>query len=123
MLFRYSAITFNGHRIHYDKPYATEVEGYDGLVVHGPIQASLLYNLAIVSEGRIPTDFTYRGLAPAFADRPIAICRGTGSDAQSLLDRGRGRHDTHGSKDGVLRARGQEQTGRIIMRLQTRLRS
>lgn len=81
MLFRYSAITFNGHRIHYDAPYATGVEGYDGLVVHGPIQATLLYNLALASEGRVPGDFTYRGLAPAFADRPITVCRGTGSDA------------------------------------------
>jgi 3-methylfumaryl-CoA hydratase len=46
MLFRYSALTFNGHRIHYDSAYATEVEGYEGLVVHAPIQATLLLNFA-----------------------------------------------------------------------------
>ncbi|ECB6741087.1 protein dehydratase, partial [Salmonella enterica subsp. enterica serovar Panama] len=46
LLFRYSALTFNGHRIHYDYPYATGVEGYSGLVVHGPLQATLLLNLA-----------------------------------------------------------------------------
>jgi len=51
MLFRYSAITFNGHRIHYDEPYATTVEGYEGLVVHGPLQATLLLNLAAVIAG------------------------------------------------------------------------
>ena len=42
LLFRYSALTFNGHRIHYDAPYARGVEGYPGLIVHGPLQASLL---------------------------------------------------------------------------------
>ena len=45
MLFRYSALTFNGHRIHYDQPYATGVEGYPGLVVHGPLLATLLLDL------------------------------------------------------------------------------
>src|SRR5438445_249543 len=54
MLFRYSAITFNGHRIHYDAPYATTVEGYEGLVVHGPLQATLLLNLAAVIGGQVP---------------------------------------------------------------------
>ena len=46
LLFRYSALTFNAHRIHYDQPYATEAEAYPGLVVHGPLQATLLLNLA-----------------------------------------------------------------------------
>ena len=45
LLFRYSALTFNGHRIHYDRPYATEVEGYPGLIVHGPLIATLLLDL------------------------------------------------------------------------------
>jgi len=73
LLFRYSAITFNGHRIHYDLPYATGVEGYPGLVVHGPIQATLLYNLAAVRAGKPPKRFTYRGLSPAFANAPILV--------------------------------------------------
>ena len=45
MLFRYSALTFNGHRIHYDRSYVTEVEGYPGLIVHGPLIATLLLDL------------------------------------------------------------------------------
>ena len=45
LLFRYSALTFNGHRIHYDRKYVTEVEGYPGLIVHGPLIATLLIDL------------------------------------------------------------------------------
>ncbi|MEO1105664.1 MAG: MaoC family dehydratase N-terminal domain-containing protein, partial [Pseudomonadota bacterium] len=52
LLMRYSALTFNGHRIHYDHPYATGVEGYTGLVVHGPLQATLILNLAATALGR-----------------------------------------------------------------------
>lgn len=79
LLFRYSAITFNGHRIHYDLPYATEVEGYEGLVVHGPIQATLLLNLAAMSApSGLPRKFSYRGLSPAIAGRPLLIKRGDG---------------------------------------------
>ncbi|MDB2389688.1 MaoC family dehydratase N-terminal domain-containing protein [Alphaproteobacteria bacterium] len=64
MMFRYSALTFNGHRIHYDHPYATTVEGYDGLLVHGPMQATLLLNIAAAHKGRPPSTFSYRGVAP-----------------------------------------------------------
>lgn len=53
LLFRYSALTFNGHRIHYDHPYVTGTEGYAGLVVHGPVQATLLLNIAAVLAGRV----------------------------------------------------------------------
>lgn len=76
LLFRYSAITFNGHRIHYDLPYATEEEGYQGLVVHGPIQATLLYNLAATALGGVPQGFRYRGVAPAIAGRDITVNQG-----------------------------------------------
>jgi 3-methylfumaryl-CoA hydratase len=72
LLFRYSAITFNGHRIHYDLPYATEVEGYAGLVVHGPVQATLLYNLAAAEGGAAPARIDYRGLSPAIAGDVLA---------------------------------------------------
>lgn len=64
MLFRYSALTFNGHRIHYDPDYARGVEGYDGLVVHGPMQAVWMQNLAARILGRPARFFRYRGLAP-----------------------------------------------------------
>jgi len=73
LLFRYSALTFNGHRIHYDAPYATGVEGYDGLVVHGPLQATWLLNLATRLLGRLPTVFAYRGLSPLIVARPARV--------------------------------------------------
>ena len=64
LLFRYSALTFNAHRIHYDHVYATETEAYAGLVVHGPLQATLLLNLAAEALKSSPHRFSFRGLAP-----------------------------------------------------------
>ncbi|MEM6847290.1 MAG: protein dehydratase [Pseudomonadota bacterium] len=72
-LFRYSALTFNGHRIHYDEPYATGEEGYAGLVVHGPIQATLLLNVAAKALGRTPSQFAYRGHAPLFCGEDFSV--------------------------------------------------
>lgn len=67
LLFRYSALTFNGHRIHYDRDYVTGVEGYPGLVVHGPLQAALLVEFsARLHGGRPPAKFDYRGVRPLF---------------------------------------------------------
>ena len=67
LLFRFSALTFNGHRIHYDLPYATGVEKYPGLVVHGPLQALLLMQSAQRhNPGRRPARFSFRGLRPLF---------------------------------------------------------
>lgn len=77
LLFRYSAISFNGHRIHYDLPYATDVEGYPGLVVHGPIQATLLLNLVALEQGTMPERFNYRAVSPAIAGTPLLVCAGT----------------------------------------------
>jgi len=74
MLFRYSAVTFNGHRIHYDEPYVTKVENYPGLIVHGPMQATLLMNLAARLGGCPPRRFAYRGLAPLIAGEAFDIC-------------------------------------------------
>jgi 3-methylfumaryl-CoA hydratase len=73
LLFRFSALTFNGHRIHYDHPYATGVEGYGGLVVHGPMQAVWMMNLATHVAGGLPARFTYRGLTPLICGAPVAI--------------------------------------------------
>jgi 3-methylfumaryl-CoA hydratase len=74
MLFRYSALTFNGHRIHYDQPYVTGEEGYPGLVVHGPLQATLLLHLAAGAlPGRRLARFEYRALSPAFAGEPLEV--------------------------------------------------
>jgi 3-methylfumaryl-CoA hydratase len=74
LLFRYSALTFNSHRIHYDHPYATEIEGYPGLVVHGPLIATLLLDLAASHYGaNALKTFSFRGLAPTFADEPLSL--------------------------------------------------
>ena len=75
LLFRYSALTFNGHRIHYDRDYVTQVEGYPGLIVHGPLLATLLIdrfqknniNLRIQS-------FEFKALRPVFDLNPFKIC-------------------------------------------------
>ena len=63
LLFRYSALTFNGHRIHYDQPYATGVEGYPGLVVHGPLLATLLMDLLRRQTDAPVAEFAFRALA------------------------------------------------------------
>ena len=65
-LFRYSALTFNGHRIHYDRKYATEVESYPGLVVHGPLLATMLSLFAEQQTGRKLRKFSFRGKRPVF---------------------------------------------------------
>ena len=76
MLFRFSAATFNPHRIHYDYPYATQAEGYPGLVVHGPLTATWLLELARNNNpGATMTGFEVRAKAPLFAGRPFRIVR------------------------------------------------
>jgi len=73
MLFRFSALTFNSHRIHYDQQYARDVEGYPDLVVHGPLQATVLLNLAAKIAGRSPHRFAFRGVAPVTLGAAIEI--------------------------------------------------
>jgi 3-methylfumaryl-CoA hydratase len=74
MLFRYSALTFNGHRIHYDRDYARTVEGYPGLVVHGPLIATLLVDLVgrHAPEARVES-FSFRALAPLFDGAEMSV--------------------------------------------------
>ncbi len=74
LLFRYSAITFNAHRIHYDLPYAQQVEHYPALVVHGPLQANLLMAEATAWKGRRPDRFSFRGVHPMFHDSDMRLC-------------------------------------------------
>jgi 3-methylfumaryl-CoA hydratase len=73
LLFRYSAITFNAHRIHYDRIYAREIEHYPGLVVHGPLQASLLMRAATREKGRPPVFFDFRSVYPMFSGAQCKI--------------------------------------------------
>ncbi len=70
-LFRFSAVTFNSHRIHYDRPYATSVEGYRELVVHGPVTAAKLAMRA-ARDGPLKA-FSFRAQAPLFAGKPIRL--------------------------------------------------
>lgn len=74
LLFRYSALTFNSHRIHYDADYARDVEGYRGLVVHGPLMATLLLRHCEnrFGQGNLAR-FSFRGVSPAFAGEPLRI--------------------------------------------------
>jgi 3-methylfumaryl-CoA hydratase len=74
MLFRYSALTMNGHRIHYDRPYAMGDEAYPALVIHGPLQATLLADLAVRKLGRPLSSFDFRGQTPAFDHDVLGIC-------------------------------------------------
>ncbi len=73
LLFRFSALTFNAHRIHYDRDYATTEEGYPGLVVHGPLVAVLLMELVRAHAPRPISTFAFRGLAPLFDLAPFQI--------------------------------------------------
>ena len=75
LLFRYSALTFNSHRIHYDHPYATGAEGYRGLVVHGPLIATLLLDLARRLQGSETalSKFSFRAASPAVADERLHL--------------------------------------------------
>jgi itaconyl-CoA hydratase/mesaconyl-C4 CoA hydratase len=74
MLFRYSAVTFNGHRIHYDEPYVTQAEGYPGLVVHGPMIATLQCQaFTNAHPDKDVVSFSYRGLRPLVAPRAFQV--------------------------------------------------
>jgi 3-methylfumaryl-CoA hydratase len=74
LLFRYSALTFNGHRIHYDRDYVTKVEGYPGLIFHGPLQASFIVELAAkLRGGQPPKKLSYRGVQPLFEGSEFSI--------------------------------------------------
>ena len=84
LLFRYSALTFNGHRIHYDRKYVSEVEGYPGLIVHGPLIATLLLDLL---RRELPAaavkSFSFRAIKPAFDIAPFEVC-GRQVDAETV---------------------------------------
>ncbi|HVE50185.1 MAG TPA: MaoC family dehydratase N-terminal domain-containing protein [Casimicrobiaceae bacterium] len=85
LLFRYSALTFNGHRIHYDRRYVTEVEGYPGLVVHGPLIATMLLDLLRTHhpESRV-TRFQFKAVSPLFDIHPFSVCGDPLADGNSF---------------------------------------
>ena len=74
LLFRFSALTFNGHRIHYDQPYVTGTEGYPGLIVHGPLLGMLQIELARRSNpDKVARGFEFRALAPVYAGAAFSV--------------------------------------------------
>ncbi len=85
LLFRYSALTFNGHRIHYDRRYVTEVEGYPGLIVHGPLIATLLMDLL---RRNLPDaqvrQFSFRAIKPLFDIAPFFVCGKLEDDGKTV---------------------------------------
>ena len=85
LLFRYSALTFNGHRIHYDRQYVTEVEGYPGLIVHGPLIATLLLDLL---RRELPaaqlTSFAFKAVRPTFDLHPFSVHGKPSADGRSV---------------------------------------
>ena len=85
LLFRYSALTFNGHRIHYDRRYVTEVEGYPGLIVHGPLIATLLLDLL---RWQLPdanvARYEFRAVRPLFDIHPFDVCGEPAADGRSV---------------------------------------
>jgi 3-methylfumaryl-CoA hydratase len=85
LLFRYSALTFNGHRIHYDRSYVTEVEGYPGLIVHGPLIATLLADLLQrnLPQARLMR-FDFRAVGPLFDIEPFTVCGKPAADGKSV---------------------------------------
>ncbi len=85
LLFRYSALTFNGHRIHYDRRYATEVEGYRGLVVHGPLIATLLVELvrSNLPQAKVMR-FEFRAVSPLFDTEPFTVCGKPERDGRTI---------------------------------------
>ena len=84
LLFRYSALTFNGHRIHYDRRYVTTEEGYPGLIVHGPLLATLLLDLFRRHDPRPVKSFNFRALSPVFDTTPFSVCGSPGDDGAQL---------------------------------------
>jgi 3-methylfumaryl-CoA hydratase len=85
LLFRYSALTFNGHRIHYDRSYATRVEGYPGLIVHGPLIATLLVDLLLqnMPDARL-SGFHFRAIGPLFDIEPFQVCGQPDADGRTV---------------------------------------
>lgn len=85
LLFRYSALTFNGHRIHYDRKYVTEVEGYPGLIVHGPLIATLLVDLV---RRNLPHaqlhSFAFKAVRPTFDLHSFSVHGKPSADGKTL---------------------------------------
>lgn len=99
LLFRYSALTFNAHRIHYDRDYAQGVEGYAGLVVHGPLIATLLMDHALrAAPDIVPRQFSFRAEAPLIDGTPFDLCLARDGTGAKLWARDAAGHPTMRAK-------------------------
>ena len=109
LLFRYSALTFNGHRIHYDQPFCTESEGYEGLVVHGPLLATLLLDLLRREhpEAKV-TAFQFRAMAPVFDTHGFSV-HGTPGENPATFRLWSRRHDGALAMDATAKIAGNAQ--------------
>lgn len=87
-LFRYSALTFNGHRIHYDRDYAIGVEGYKGLITHGPLIAQEMLTFGEAAPGKQAARYSYRAMSPAFDFEALTYCATDREDGVDLWVRG-----------------------------------
>jgi 3-methylfumaryl-CoA hydratase len=83
MLFRFSALTYNGHRIHYDLPYVTQVEGYPGLIVNGNLTTLMMFELAREHAGRPIIKFSSRNVSPLIVNRPLHVCGAPSDDGKT----------------------------------------
>ena len=103
LLFRYSALTFNGHRIHYDRDYVTKVEGYPGLIFHGPLQAAFIVEFAAkLHGGTPPKKFSYRGVQPLFEGSEFSVnANETGAGMELWTANSAGPADHEGHRDVV----------------------
>ena len=84
MLFRFSALTFNGHRVHYDLPYVTQVEGYPGLIVNGNLTTLMMFEIAREHAGRPIARFSSRNVSPLFVGRPLHVCGAPADDNKTV---------------------------------------
>ncbi len=92
LLFRYSALTFNAHRIHYDRKYTMETERYPGLVVHGPLQATFLLRLAAEIKGAPLREAAIRAVSPLFDSGPFSIAgKRANGGVETWSENGQGR--------------------------------
>ena len=106
LLFRYSALTFNGHRIHYDRDYVTKVEGYPGLIFHGPMQAAFLVEFAAkLHGGAAPKKFSYRGLQPLFEGSEFSVNANDSGCRHGIVDGEFGGPADHEGHRDVVRCR------------------
>lgn len=85
LLFRYSALTFNGHRIHHDRRYVTEMEGYPGLIVHGPLIATLLLDLLRHQRPEAEVaSYSFKAVRPTFDINPFSVCGTPSADGKTV---------------------------------------